>query len=86
MPEVEEKPKKKARSKKPSFPKAVLAKCHECMGYYWDGRIDCCMPACPLYSWMPYKEREPDLSWMKYSTKMRGKKLLGHKKSKKEKE
>jgi len=35
---------------------AVLAKCTECMGGLVDGRIDCRVPACPLYPWMPYRE------------------------------
>lgn len=36
---------------------AALAKCCECMGYWRDGRVDCRMPMCPLYPWMPYRER-----------------------------
>lgn len=34
---------------------AIVAKCCDCMGYYVDGRIDCRMPDCTLYPWMPYK-------------------------------
>jgi len=34
---------------------AILAKCADCMGNYVDGRTDCEMPKCPLYTWMPYK-------------------------------
>jgi hypothetical protein len=33
----------------------IAAKCCDCMGYYPDGRIDCRVPACPLYPWMPYR-------------------------------
>ena len=32
----------------------ILAKCADCMGYYFDGRLDCEMPDCPLYPLMPY--------------------------------
>jgi len=38
---------------------AILAKCCDCMGYYVDGRADCQMPACPLYGFMPYREKRP---------------------------
>jgi hypothetical protein len=34
----------------------ILAKCADCMGRYVDGRVDCRVPACPLYPWMPYRE------------------------------
>jgi len=35
---------------------ALLAKCYDCMGYYSDGKTDCCIISCPLYPYMPYKE------------------------------
>jgi len=38
---------------------AVLAKCYDCMGYYSDGKIDCKLPECPNYMYMPYREN-PD--------------------------
>ena len=34
---------------------AIKAKCCDCMGYYIDGRVDCEMSDCPLYSYMPYR-------------------------------
>lgn len=37
---------------------AIWAKCYECMGYYADGRKDCKIYNCPLYTWMPYKTKE----------------------------
>lgn len=37
---------------------ALLAKCCDCMGYYADGRIDCKMPDCPIYAFMPYRAGE----------------------------
>lgn len=35
---------------------ALLAKCCECSGYYIDGKNDCQIPDCPLYSNMPYRK------------------------------
>ena len=37
---------------------AIHAKCYECMGGYPDGAVDCLVPACPLYNFMPYKNKE----------------------------
>jgi hypothetical protein len=37
---------------------SAIAKCCDCMGYYVDGRMDCKMPDCPLYPFMPYREGE----------------------------
>ena len=34
---------------------AIKAKCCDCMGYYIDGRMDCEVPDCPLYPFMPYR-------------------------------
>jgi len=36
--------------------RAIVAKCCDCMGEYADGKIDCCIPECPLYPFMPYKD------------------------------
>jgi len=33
---------------------AVNAHCYDCMGFYADGKNDCCMPGCSLYPFMPY--------------------------------
>ena len=30
------------------------AKCCECMGDFVDGRMDCEIPECPIYPFMPY--------------------------------
>jgi len=51
----------------------MLAKCHDCMGHYADGMVDCENVGCPLYSWMPYREKDADLEWMKYNPKRKGK-------------
>jgi hypothetical protein len=32
----------------------IISKCYDCMGYYQDGKIDCGISACALYSSMPY--------------------------------
>lgn len=34
---------------------AIECKCYDCTGGYADGSVDCGMPECPLYFWMPYK-------------------------------
>jgi hypothetical protein len=41
---------------------AIIAKCFDCMGQYIDGKIDCLILDCPLYPFMPYrnKEKYPD--------------------------
>ena len=37
---------------------AIQAKCYECMGYYSEGKTrDCKCPSCPLYGFMPYKQK-----------------------------
>ena len=43
--------------KRLSYKQAVLAKCYECMGYYADGKIDCLIPDCPLFNFMPYRSK-----------------------------
>lgn len=39
---------------------AILADCYECMGGYTDGIYSCGIPACPLYSYMPYRDKKAD--------------------------
>ncbi len=34
---------------------AMNAKCFECMNGFVDGKADCRIPDCPLYSWRPFK-------------------------------
>jgi len=41
---------------------AVKAKCFECCGGYPDGRLDCRIPGCPIYPWMPYRARIKSLA------------------------
>ena len=36
---------------------AMDAHCAECMGFYQDGRQDCCGYSCPLYDWRPKASR-----------------------------
>lgn len=57
---------------KPSRSMAMLSMCHQCLGGYADGKTSCTSPKCPLYPWMPYKDQEPDLTWMKYNPKKKG--------------
>ena len=51
---------------------AILQHCWQCMGYYSDGRNDCENLSCPLYTFMPYRDREPDLSIFEYSPRRVG--------------
>lgn len=57
---------------------AMEAMCHQCMGYYTDGKMDCECTSCPLYPWMPYAKKNPDWEWVKINPRRKGK----HKKSK----
>ena len=34
---------------------AILAKCYDCVCHYADGKVDCELPTCPLYDYMPYR-------------------------------
>jgi len=52
---------------------AMLAKCHECCGEYTDDKEDCRVLGCPLHEWMPYKEVDSDLEWLKYNPRKKGK-------------
>ena len=36
---------------------AIIAKCYECNCGYTSSRVDCKNPHCPLYPFMPYKDK-----------------------------
>ena len=36
---------------------SIQSMCFCCSDYYRDGRADCQHPTCPLYPYMPYRER-----------------------------
>jgi hypothetical protein len=55
---------------------AIEAQCHECLGHYTDGKQDCGCVRCPLYSFMPYAEKEPVLDWTRFHPRRVGKILL----------
>lgn len=38
---------------------AIKAKCYECAGGFTDGKADCAIPHCPLYSFMAYRKTTP---------------------------
>ena len=44
--------------KRLTFKGAILAKCYECMGFYSDGKQDCCGSSCPLYQYYPYAPKK----------------------------
>ena len=52
---------------------AVNAQCHECLGYYRDGKVDCENQSYSLYYWMPYRALEPKLDWIHIDPKRIGK-------------
>lgn len=59
---------------KPTMKLAILAQCHQCCGYYGDtGNRDCENTGCSLYPFMPYRKKDPDLEWMEYNPKKKGK-------------
>lgn len=37
---------------------SIQGKCYECMNGYSDGKVDCEIPDCPLYPFMPYRKGE----------------------------
>ena len=61
------------KNAKPTHLNAIKAQCHECMGWYQDGRRDCECVKCSLYTWMPYRQLEPNMSWITVNPKRRGK-------------
>ena len=52
---------------------AIQAMCHQCTGMYVDGKQDCEVYSCPLYTWMPYRKAEPELNWLDFNPKRSGK-------------
>lgn len=61
------------KPEKLTFKLAVRYKCHECTNSYLDGKEDCRVTACPLYSYMPYRRLKPDLSFLDYNPASKGK-------------
>ena len=59
-------------NKKVTFKNAILAKCHDCMGEYLDGMVDCRNHRCALYSYMPYRRETPNLDWTGVHPKRQG--------------
>jgi len=70
---MEDKIKKLIEKKKTSAKSAIIAFCHQCMGYWQDGKEDCQNTKCPLYKWMPYRKSKPDTEWAEYNAKKHGK-------------
>lgn len=57
---------------KPTRAMAILAQCHQCLAHYQDGKDDCENVTCSLYYFMPYRKKDPDLTWMQYNPKKKG--------------
>ncbi len=49
--------KKYLEGKKITYKEAVLGKCYECNLGYADGKVSCEIPECPLFQYMPYKNK-----------------------------
>jgi len=49
---------------RPSAIDAFKAKCCECSANYLDGRTDCQIIRCPLYSRHPYRKLKPNYEWL----------------------
>ncbi len=60
---------------KPTRKEAIETKCKDCCGEYYDGKEDCEVTICPLYTYMPYNKLEANLELFKYSPKHKGKVL-----------
>jgi hypothetical protein len=58
--------------KKPTRKEAILQKCWDCQGHYFDGKSDCENPGCPLYTYMPYAKQTANLRLFEYSPKHKG--------------
>ena len=69
----EEMVERKIARKKNSTLSAILAHCHECLGHYQDGMVDCENRRCPLYAHMPFRKLEPDFTWCEFNPRRVGK-------------
>jgi hypothetical protein len=49
---------KHLRGNKLTLRQAVNAQCYDCSGFFCDGKVDCCLPHCPLYPFMFYNEKK----------------------------
>lgn len=58
--------------KRPTKKECIDHMCHQCLGYYADGKEDCRNTKCPLYVYMPYGKRQPDYQWREYNPKRVG--------------
>jgi len=46
------------------FTTLFRAKCYRCCNDFYDGRVDCNIPDCPIYYWMPYRRDIARLDWL----------------------
>ena len=44
------------RGKPLTYKQAILGHCYSCMNFYSDGKVDCKIPSCCLYPFMPYRD------------------------------
>lgn len=62
---------------------AIHAKCYDCMGYYADGRNDCEIETCPLYSYSPFGSKPAAKRVVSEESRERSRKNLAKMRSKK---
>lgn len=58
---------------KPSRKECMEHRCADCMGHWVDGKVDCENTVCEMYTYMPYRKKEPNTEWRKYNPRRRGK-------------
>jgi hypothetical protein len=42
------------KGEKLTYKQSVYANCYECMSGYYDGKVDCEVKNCPLYTFIPF--------------------------------
>ena len=62
---------------------AIHAKCYDCMGFYADGRVDCGIETCALYSYSPYGSKPAAKRVVSEEARERARKNLSRVRSKK---
>ncbi len=62
---------------------AIIAKCYDCMGFYADGRVDCGIETCALYSYSPYGSKPAAKRVVSEEARERARKNLSRVRSKK---
>lgn len=59
--------------------RAIELKCWDCQGEYLDGKEDCEVTSCPLYAFMPYREKEPKEDMFQFNPRNKGRVMIDKK-------